>query len=136
MSWSHMDTLGGSFFNTFQHGKKFNAPEDRGGTYYWKKSLSHYEEYLKKPENRDSLAIFPKTFKLRPGEASYECVICHNQFPRAYFKKDYFGAFNVCKGCLGKQSNVSFSCVDCGKTYYYDIDTALYHKKMKNENTN
>lgn len=131
MTWSHLDSLRGSFYNVFHRNGKFSAPQDRRDVGYWESAVKHYKEYLLQPENRDSLALYPTTFKKEPGETFYRCRFCGVEHPKEYFDREYFQHFQICNGCLEKQSNVFFKCDDCGRTFYYSNRTALFHRLRK-----
>ena len=131
MMWSHLDSLRGSFYNAFHRNGKYANPQDRRDAGYWESAVKHYREYLLQPENRDSLALYPTTFKKEPGETFYRCRYCGVEHPKEYFNREYFDHFQICNGCLEKQSNVSFKCEDCGRTFYYSNRTALFHRLRK-----
>ena len=131
MMWSHLDSLRGSFYNVFHRNGKFFNPQDRRDVGYWESAVKHYREYLLQPENRDSLALYPTTFKKEPGETFYRCSYCGVEHPKEYFDREYFQHFQICNGCLEKQSNVFFKCEDCGRTFYYSNRTALFHRLRK-----
>ena len=131
MMWSHLDSLRGSFYNVFHRNGKFCKPQDRRDAGYWESAIKHYKEYLLQPENRDSLALYPTTFKKEPGETFYRCRYCGVEHPKEYFDREYFQHFQICNGCLEKQSDVFFKCEDCGRTFYYSNRTALFHRLRK-----
>ena len=131
MMWSHLDSLRGSFYNAFHRNGKYANPQDRRDVGYWESAVKHYREYLLQPENRDSLALYPTTFKKEPGETFYRCRYCGVEHPKEYFSREYFDHFQICNGCLEKQSTVSFKCEDCGRTFYYSNRTALFHRLRK-----
>ncbi len=131
--WSHLDSLKGCFYNVFRKGGKYSLPGDRKDAGYWEASVGHYKAYLEKPENRDSLKIYPTSFKRNPGETFYRCRYCGTEHPRYFFKNEYFNEFRICNSCLEKRSDVFFKCVDCGRTFYYSNNTALFHRMKKEQ---
>lgn len=133
MMWSHLDSLRGSFYNVFHQKGKFFQPEERRNVSYWENAVKYYREYLLQPENRASRVMYPTTFKKEPGETFYRCRFCGMEHPREYFDREYFDYFQICNGCLEKQSNVSFTCEDCGRTFYYSNRTALFHQLRKTQ---
>ena len=133
--WSHLTPiLKESFANTFQNGAPLNAPEKRLSADDWIKYIKWFRKDLENPFDKESLQIYPKTFKhSKKGEETeegkfYECRYCHVEHPRFYFDKRYFDSHRICKECLKKQSNVCFKCDDCGKTYFYTNEAAIYHE--------
>jgi hypothetical protein len=135
MMWSHLDSLRGSFYNVFHQKGKFFQPEERRNVNYWESAVKYYREYLLQPGNRASLELYPTTFKKEPGETFYRCRFCGTEHPREYFDREFFTHFQICNGCLEKQSNVSFTCEDCGRTFYYSNRTALFHQLRKTQDS-
>jgi len=133
--WSHLGSLKGSFYNVFQNGAKYNKPEDRQDVFYWKNAVAFYKNGLLMSEDKESLKIYPQTFKKGKDEVFYKCNYCGIEHPRFYFHDKYFDDYRICNSCIEKKSEVSFTCQDCGKTYYYTNKTALFHKMMKKQDS-
>lgn len=130
--WSHLSPLlKAMFYYTFQKGEKYNSEDDRKYVGSWINAIEKYEEDLKNPTDPESLKIYPKTFKRTNNDIFYRCSYCGTEHPQFYFNKSYFDHFKICNGCLDKQSDVSFTCRICNKTYYYTNRTALFHKVKK-----
>lgn len=131
--WTHLSSMRGAFYNTFQKGAKYNAIEERREAHYWLTVLGYYKEELQNPENKESLKIYPKTFKREEGETFVECRFCGVEHPTYYFFEDYFEDYQICNSCINKKSDVSFTCKACNKTYYYTNRTALFHRTKKRD---
>lgn len=129
--WSHLSHLKDAFYTTFQKGEYRNAKGHRENVDFWIKKVYAFSKSLEKPQDPESLKLYPETFKRSEGETYYRCRFCGIEHPRFYFQNRFFDDFQICNTCLGKKSDVSFTCVNCGKTYYYTNETALFHKQMK-----
>jgi len=133
--WSHLGSLRGAFYNVFQNGGKYNKPEERRDVFYWKNGVGYYKKDLLEAGDKESLKIYPKTFKRENGENFYRCNYCGVEHPKYYFYGKYFDDYRICNSCIDKKSEVSFTCKACGKTYYYTNRTALFHKMMKKQDS-
>lgn len=129
--WSHLSPIKKPLYETFQNGGKFNAQGSRKSTGFWIHCLKDFQKDLESPTDKESLKIYPRTFKRSANDEFYRCNYCGVEHPRFYFSDEYFDRYRICNDCIGKKSDVSFTCVDCGKTYYYSNRTALYHKMKK-----
>lgn len=133
--WSHLSSLKGSFYNVFQNGAKFSTPEERKDVFYWQNAIGYYMKDLQETDDKESLLIYPRTFKRGKDEIFYKCNHCGIEHPRFYFHNRYFDDFRICNSCIDTKSDVSFTCKACGKTYYYTKRTALFHKMKKMEDS-
>ena len=133
--WSHLTPYKEPFYETFQKEARYNKQGNRRGIGFWIKLTKDFKEDLETPVDRESLRIYPRTFKRSKNETFYRCRFCGVEHPRFYFNDQFFDEYQICNDCIGKQSNVSFDCVDCKKTYYYTNRTALFHKQKKEQDT-
>ncbi len=130
--WSHLSPLlKNTFYESFQRNGKYNSLTHRRNLGFWIRAIKEFRGELENPFDKESLKIYPKTFKRSMNEVFYKCSFCGIEHPRFYFSNRFFDDFHICNDCIDKKSNVSFTCVDCGKTYYYTNRTALFHKQMK-----
>lgn len=130
--WSHLSpSIKDTFYETFQYRGRYNSAASRKGLDFWLGAITQFRSELANTFDQESLKIYPKTFKRGVGVVFYQCSFCGVEHPRFYFFDRYFDDYHICNDCIDKKSNVSFTCVDCGKTYYYTNRTALYHKQMK-----
>lgn len=131
--WSHLTPFKEPFYETFQKNGKYNSQGTRRNTGFWIKLTKDFKTDLQKPVDRESLKLYPRTFKRGKNDEFYRCRYCGVEHPRFYFSNQFFDDYQICNGCIGKQSDVCFTCVDCGKTYYYTNRTALFHKQKKEQ---
>ena len=130
--WSHLSPLlKSSFYNTFQKEGRFSEPAKRIPVDYWINDVRKYQEELEDPYDPESLKMYPRSFKKSSKDTFYKCNYCGIEHPKFYFKSEYFDNYAICNGCLDKQSDVSFTCEVCGKTYFYTNRLALFHKEKK-----
>ena len=129
--WSHLSSLKGCFYNVFQSGAKYSNPKDRKDVIYWESAIGHFIKDLQETEDKESLKIYPKSFKRGTGVPFYKCNYCGIEHPKFYFNAQYFDNFRICNSCIDKRSDVYFTCKACGRTYYYTNRTALFHKTKK-----
>lgn len=133
--WSHLTPLKAPFYETFQKDGAYNKKGQRRDTKFWIKIIKNFMADLQNPIDEESLKIYPRTFKRGKNEIFYRCSFCGIEHPRFYFSNQFFDEYQICNDCIGKKSNVSFTCVDCGKTYYYTNRTALFHKQKKEKDS-
>ena len=131
--WSHLTLFKEIFYRTFQNGEKFNAPERRPTDNRWLAILSNFNEELNGENLYDphSLQLIPKSFKRSKSDDFVRCNYCGIEHPRSYFRNEYFDEYRICKTCVGEQSDISFTCVDCDRTFIYTNKTAIFHARMK-----
>lgn len=133
--WSHLSPFKHLFYNTFQNGGSFNAPNARKSVNAFIATLNNYIKELEHPTDPESLRLVPRTFKRSKNEQFYRCSCCGVEHPQFYFYREKVGANAVCNGCLDKRSEVSFTCECCHKTYYYSNRLALFHSDMRERNS-
>lgn len=130
--WSHLTPqMKKTFYETFQRNGSFNSLANRRKLDFWISAIKEFRSELQNPFDKESLKIYPQTFKRSKNEIFYKCSFCGVEHPRFYFSDQYFDDYHICNDCIEKKSDVGFTCVDCGKTYYYTNRTALFHKQMK-----
>lgn len=126
--WSHLgNDLKQAFFNTFQHGQMFSTPEKRRDARFWQKKVSELEQELTNPYDKESLRIFPRTFKRFSGTKTIRCSKCGVDHPVFYYK---YPDKNICNSCLGKPSQTHFVCKSCSKSFYYDFGTLFKYERL------
>jgi serine/threonine protein kinase len=129
--WSHLTPFKEVFYNTFQKGGRLDSPDLRKDVRSWIGTVEYFRKELENPYDRESLKIYPKTFKRGKDDTFYRCKLCGVEHPIFYFDREYFNDYRICNSCIDKKSNVSFTCKVCNKTFYYTNRTALYHRKMR-----
>ena len=120
-AWSHLGyELKQAFYYTFQNGQAFSTPEKRRDARFWQKKVEELERELIDPYDKESLKIFPRTFKRYSGTKTIKCIRCGIEHPDFYYK---FPEKKICNSCLGQPSQTHFVCKSCGKSFYYDVGT-------------
>lgn len=126
--WSHLgNDLKQAFYYTFQHEQVFSSPEKRRDARFWKKKVCELEQELINPYDKESLRIFPRTFKRFSGTKTIQCTKCGIDHPVFYYK---YPEKKICNSCLGKPSQTHFACKSCGKSFYYDFGTLFKYEKL------
>lgn len=133
--WSHLTPFKEPFYETFQKDGRYNKQGQRRGPKFWINITKDFKADLENPVDRESLKIYPQTFKKGRNDTFYKCRFCGVEHPKFYFSNQFFDEYRICNDCIGKQSDVSFTCVDCGKTYYYTNRTALFHKQKREQDS-
>ena len=131
--WSHLTPFKEMFYRTFQNGERFNAPENRPNDRRWIKITEEFSAELNgdniyDPHTRE---LLPKSFKRSVGNEFVRCRYCNIEHPRTYFRNEYFKDYQICNSCLERPSKVSFTCVDCGRTFIYTNRTAIFHERKR-----
>ena len=132
-AWSHLTPFKDPFYHTFQHGGKYETPENRLTPSRWEQITRKFSDELNDPFNEPSLKIFPLSFKRSNKEKYYECNYCHVEYPEFFFVKKYFDSHRICNMCIDKQSDVSFTCVCCGRKFFYTNRAAIFHQIKEKE---
>lgn len=121
--WSHLFfKLKEHFYFTFRKGETWFEEKKRPGVNVWLKDLFFYKKQLEDGTlegiDKESLKMFPKTYKKAKGIVYRTCVLCHQEKPEILVSKNGF-----CYECLrGLTEGV---CTKCGKTFLYRNDLAL-----------
>lgn len=133
--WSHLHfELKRAFYQTFQLNEEHNAPSRRYNTRFWIKTLEKYYNELKTGEfcknDPYSALMFPDTFRISESKdvIYITCEHCGKKYPDWFMDKDYP---DICKSCRDKRSESSFTCICCGKTYYYSVKEEKRHRSNK-----
>lgn len=126
--WSHLgNNLKQAFYYTFQHKQAFSTPEKRRDARYWQKKVSELEQELMNPYDKESLRIYPRTFKRFSGIKTIRCTKCGIDHPVFYYK---YPDKKICNSCLGKPTPTHFVCKSCGKSFYYDFGTLFKYERL------
>ncbi len=126
--WSHLgNDLKQAFYFTFQHGQAYSIPEKRKDARFWQKKVSELERELVDPYDKESLRIFPRTFKRFSGTKTIRCVKCGIDHPDFYYR---YPERKICNSCLGQPSETYFVCRSCNKSFYYDFGTLFKYEKL------
>lgn len=121
--WSHLFfKLKEHFYYTFRKGEVRFEEKKRPGVNVWLKDLLFYKKQLEDGTlegiDKESLKMFPKTYKKKKGEVYRTCMLCHQEKPENLVSKN-----GCCYECLrGLTEGV---CTKCGKTFLYRNDLAL-----------
>lgn len=126
--WSHLgNDLKQAFYNTFQYKQAFSIPEKRRNARFWQRKVGELEQELINPYDKESLKIFPRTFKRFSGTQTIRCEKCGIDHPVFYYK---YPDKKICNSCLGKPSQTHFVCKSCGKSFYYDFGTLFKYERL------
>lgn len=126
--WSHLgNELKKAFYYTFQYGQPYSLPEKRKYASFWLMKIQELEKELANPYDKESLRIFPRTFKRYNGTKTIRCIKCGIEHPSFYYK---YPEKQICNSCLGQPSETHFICRSCQKTYYYDFSTLFKYEKL------
>lgn len=126
--WSHLgNDLKKAFYFTFQSGQPYSLPEKRKYASFWLMRVQELEKELANPYDKESLRIFPRTFKRYNGTKTIRCIKCGIEHPSFYYR---YPEKQICNSCLGQPSEVHFVCKSCQKIYYYDFSTLFKYEKL------
>ncbi len=131
--WSHLTPFKDPFYQTFQKDGKFSLPEKRRETKFWIRITQEFKKELedKNIYDKESLKMFPLSFKRSGNDVFYRCNYCGVEHPRFFFYDEYFEKYHICKSCINKRSNIYYVCQSCGKTFYYTNKAAIYHQEKE-----
>lgn len=115
--WSHLFfKLKEHFYYTFRKGESRFDETKRPGVDIWLDDLFFYQKQLKdgtlEEIDKESLKMFPKTYKKAKGIVYRTCTLCKQEKPESCFSKN-----GVCYECLNGKSEVT--CTKCGKIFTY-----------------
>lgn len=121
--WSHLFfKLKEHFYFTFRKGETWFEEKKRPGVNVWLKDLFFYKKQLEDGTlegiDKESLKMFPKTYKKAKGIVYRTCVLCHQEKPEILVSKN-----GCCYECLRRLTEGV--CTKCGKTFLYRNDLAL-----------
>lgn len=126
--WSHLgNDLKQAFYYTFQNRQAFSTPEKRRDARFWQKKVEALEQELINPYDKESLKIFPRTFKRFSGTKTIHCIKCGIDHPDFYYR---YPEKKICNSCLGQPSQTHFVCKTCGKSFYYDFGTLFKYEEL------
>lgn len=127
--WSHLGILKGDFYNTFMINKEFNAPNKRKSAYFWLSEVRKLRKELENPQDKESLELFPRTFKRDSKTEFFRCQYCGVEHPQFYFYRKYFNTpYRICNSCISTPSDKGFECLS---SYHTGMDRKfIYSKKM------
>ena len=144
MVWDHLPyRMCGSFYNSFHSKGQNSAPGNRLRATEWLNLVNIFQKKLSEPGREDSRAMFPRTFRRDGKRTFFKCQICGQEHPRFYFMQNVWinkervnvweRGYRVCLSCASGQSNVSFTCRSCGRTFYYSNRTKITHEIGKTD---
>ena len=115
--WSHLFfKLKEHFYYTFRKGEVRFEEKKRPGVNVWLKDLLFYKKQLEDGTlegiDKESLKMFPKTYKKAKGIVYRTCVLCHQEKPENLVSKSGY-----CYECL--HGTTEAVCTKCGKTFTY-----------------
>lgn len=126
--WSHLgNDMKQAFYYTFQNGQVFSTPEKRRDARFWQRKVGELEQELINPYDKESLRIFPRTFKRFSGTQTIRCTKCGIDHPVFYYR---YPEKKICNSCLGQPSQTHFVCKSCGKSFYYDFGTLFKYERL------
>lgn len=137
--WDHLPyKMCNNFYNTFHANGKFSQPGTRLKDYEWLNVVDEFYNVLKNDKNAESRALMPKTFRRDDKRVFEKCKICGQEHPTFYFLRTiriqnekisvWDKGYRVCLPCAIDQSDASFTCKSCGRTFYYTNRTKIIHE--------
>ncbi len=126
--WSHLgNDLRQAFYYTFQNNQAYSVPASRKDARFWQRKVIELEQELAAPYDKESLKIFPRTFKRFSGTKTIHCIKCGIDHPVFYYK---YPEKQICNSCLAQPSQTHFVCKSCGKSFYYDYGTLFKYERL------
>lgn len=115
--WSHLHPkIKEAFYLTFKKGERFYGELRRPSVSYWIGLLELYKKNLNdgylSEVDKESLELFPKTYKKIKGHKYCPCTICGRETDTEYMKDEKY-----CFECLKGYSEIR--CHTCGKKFKY-----------------
>lgn len=138
--WSHLTQFKDPLYQVLQKGGRNNAIGTRLNDRFWLGIITKYVEALKQPFDPESVKMYPRTFKRHPDMRFVRCDYCGVEHPEFFYRKqtrkfpDTLREFHICDICFDAKSDVSYTCEDCHKVYYYTNETAIYHRRQRAAN--
>lgn len=127
-AWSHLgNELKQAFYYTFQGGQPYSNPKKRKDANFWLGKVNSLEKELVNPYDKESLQIFPRTFKRYSGTRTIRCEKCGIDHPDFYYR---YPERRICNSCLGQPSKTHFVCKSCNKSFYYDFGTLFKYERL------
>lgn len=137
--WDHLSyKMCYNFYNSFHPDGKYSLPNHRLKDTVWLQVVKEYNISLNDLERKDSISIFPKTFRHDEKRRFERCSICGQEHPDFYFlhsirmQKEKIDIWKrghkICLPCADDKSEVSFTCKCCGRTFFYTNRTKIVHE--------
>lgn len=144
MVWDHLPyRMCNSFYNSFHAKGQNSAPGNRLRATEWLNLVNIFQKKLSESGREDSRAMFPRTFRRDGKRTFFKCQICGQEHPGFYFMKRvrinnewvdvWERGYRVCLSCASGQSDASFKCQSCGRTFYYSNRTKITHEIGKTD---
>ena len=137
--WDHLPfKMCSKFYHTFHANGDFSKPGSRLKDYEWAFAVEEFGRHLSLDENSESRSLMPRTFRRDDKREFARCRICNQEHPTFYFLRNikiqnekiniWDRGYRVCLPCAVDQSDASFNCKSCGKTFYYTNQTKIIHE--------
>lgn len=115
--WSHLDpAIKKTFYLTFRKGEALYDEDKRPNTYNWLKLLRQYKVHMSDGYlanvDKESLELFPKTYKKAKGHTYATCNICGKEVDTKYMRDGKY-----CYECLNEEAVAE--CKSCHKQFKY-----------------
>lgn len=82
---------------------------------------------LENPYDKESLRLFPRTFKRFNNVQTIRCIKCGIDHPTFYYR---YPKRNICNSCLAQPSDTHFTCKSCQQEFYYDFATLFKYERL------
>lgn len=137
--WDHLPyKMCDNFYNSFHSNGKFSKAGTRLKDYEWLGNVDDFYKQLNVDKNAESRELIPRTFRHDGKRIFVKCKICGQEHPTFYFlhtirvqneKVNIWDmGYRVCLPCAVDQSDASFTCKSCGRTFYYTNRTKIMHE--------
>ena len=137
--WDHLPfKMCSNFYHTFHASGNFSKPGTRLRDYEWVNAVDEFARHLSFDKNAESRALTPRTFRRDEKREFAKCSICNQEHPVFYFLRNikiqnerinvWDRGYRICLPCAVDQSNASFTCKSCNKTFYYTNQTKIIHE--------
>lgn len=139
--WSHLTPdIKAQFVGVFQNNQRYNRCGSRPSLSSWRPLLEELRTDLSREPRglfgflrRKTGAhnrLFPDVFFYGKDTPFSRCEVCGREHPDFFFDEAYLPR-RICNECMERPSDVSYTCVDCHRTYIYNWETALFHERMR-----